>query len=221
MIGRRLVLAVLRVYMRLFHRLELVNGELLPAHGPALVLINHASLLDVPALMVLDPYSNTVTVAKKSLFKVPLVGWLLRQWGGIPVERDGRDASGVRALLGALRAGCVVALAAEGTRTRSGRMGPINPVLARIASSADVSLVPVGVVGSFQALPPGAIVPRPRRIEVRVGPTFRLARGTDADVAAREIGERIAALLPPEQRPLPPTEPSQAEAVTSSRRTPG
>jgi 1-acyl-sn-glycerol-3-phosphate acyltransferase len=117
---RRLVMGILGVYLRLYHRLEMQGGELLPRQGPMLVLLNHASLLDVPALMVLDPYPNTVTVAKASLFKVPGLAWLLGQWGAIPVERRGRDLAGVRTLLGALRAGHPVAVAAEGTRTRTG-----------------------------------------------------------------------------------------------------
>src|SRR5205085_12007583 len=98
-------------------------------------------------------------IAKASLFKVPLVAWLLRQWGAIPVERQGRDSTGVRALLKVLHDGGVLAVAAEGRRTRTGRLEPITVVLAKIAASADVALVPLGISGSFEALPPGAILP--------------------------------------------------------------
>jgi len=117
---RRVVRVILALYFRVYHRLELQGAEVLPPSGPAIVLLNHASLLDVPALMVLDPYPNTMLVAKASLFKVPGVAWLLRQWDAIAVERQGRDSSGVRALLKALREGHVLAVAAEGRRTRSG-----------------------------------------------------------------------------------------------------
>jgi 1-acyl-sn-glycerol-3-phosphate acyltransferase len=199
---RRVVRAILAVYMRLYHRLELRGAELLPPRGPAIVLLNHASLLDVPALMVLDPYPDTMLVAKASLFKVPGVAWLLRQWDAIAVERQGRDSSGVRALLKALREGHVLAVAAEGRRTRSGRLEPINLVLAKIAVSADVPLIPLGISGSFEALPPGAAFPRPRKMLVRVGEAFRIARGTDAIEAAQRIRAEIARLLPLEQQPL-------------------
>src|SRR5436190_425902 len=76
---RRILRAVLTVYMRLYHRLELHGAERLPSRGPAIVLVNHASLLDVPALMVLDPYPNTVFIAKASLLRLPIIGWLLNQ----------------------------------------------------------------------------------------------------------------------------------------------
>jgi 1-acyl-sn-glycerol-3-phosphate acyltransferase len=135
------------------------------------------------------------------MFKLPLIGWVLHRWGAIPVEREGRDSGSIRRMLGVLREGRVLAVAAEGTRTRSGHLEAVNPVLARIAASADVPLVPVGIVGSFRALPPGAVLPRPTKILVRVGTPFRLERGVSADEAARRIQEHIAALLPPDMQP--------------------
>ena len=200
---RRIVKAILGPYLRIYHHLEIRGTENIPPRGPALVVVNHASLLDVPVLMVLDPFPDTQTIVKASLFKIPGIGWLLAQWGAFPVERQGRDSSSVRAMLQVLRSGGVMAVAAEGRRTRSGRLEPINPVLARIAASAGVPILPVGIGGTFEALAPGKVLPRPVKIVVRVGPTFRLERGTDTEQAARRIREAIAALLPASMQPLP------------------
>jgi 1-acyl-sn-glycerol-3-phosphate acyltransferase len=199
---RLLIKAVMWPYVRIYHRLEMHGRANVPESGPAIVVLNHASLLDVPILMAVDPFPNTGTVVKASMFKLPVISWLLRQWGAIPVERQGRDSSSVRAMLGLLRHGGVLAVAAEGRRTRSGHLEPINPVLARIAVTADVPIVPLGISGSFKALPPGAFLPRPEKIVVRVGPPFRLERGTDAAAAAARIRAEIAALLPPEMQPI-------------------
>jgi 1-acyl-sn-glycerol-3-phosphate acyltransferase len=205
---RTLIRGVLRLYMAPYHHLTLVGAERIPPRGPLLVVLNHASLLDVPALMVLDPFPNTSTVVKAEMFRVPVIGWILRQWGAIPVERAGRDSTSIRSMLGVLRSGGVLAVAAEGTRTRSGHLEAINPVLARIAASADVPILPVGIGGSYAALPPGARFPRPVRITVRVGPAFRLERGTDAVDAEQRIRDEIARQLPPEMQPSaePPPE---------------
>jgi len=208
--ARRFIKTLLGGLMRRYFGLELQGAENMPPHGPLLILLNHASLLDVPVLMVIDPYPDSAPVVKASLFKLPVVSWFLEQWNAIPVEREGRDSSSVRAMLSALRAGRVVTIAAEGRRTRSGRLEPINPVLARFAVSAGVPILPAGIRGSFDALPPGARLPRRNKIVVQAGVPFRLERGTPVGVAAERIRHEIAALLPTTMQPL--EEPAQLDA---------
>lgn len=198
---RRVIKLILATYLQLYHHLARESFENVPSHGPMIVVVNHASLLDVPVLMVVDPFPDTATIVKASMFKMPLISWFLRQWGAIPVERQGRDSTGVRSMLGVLRAGGVMAVAAEGTRARDGHLGPINPVLAKIAAAADVPVLPVGIRGSFEALPAGARLPRPKQITVRVGKPFRFEPGTDPAAAAQRIRAEIAALLPPHMQP--------------------
>jgi 1-acyl-sn-glycerol-3-phosphate acyltransferase len=153
-------------------------------------------------MMAADPYGRSRLVAKASLFKIPVVRQILGAWGAISVDRQGRDTTGVRALLTALKEGDVIGVAAEGTRSRNGRLGPVNPVLARIAVSTGTPVVPVGIAGSFEALPPGARFPRHKPVVLRVGQPFTLPKGMPEAEAARRIRGAIAALLPPEQQPL-------------------
>jgi 1-acyl-sn-glycerol-3-phosphate acyltransferase len=211
---RRLTKVVLGTYMRVWHDVEVHGTELLPPHGPALMVCNHASLIDTAALMGADPYPDSTTVVKASMFRVPIVRQVLHAWGAIPVERSGHDVGGLRRLLAALNEGRVVGLAAEGRRTRSGHLERIHPVVARLAAVADVPIIPVGISGSFQALPAGAWFPRRHKITVRVGTPFRLASGTTGEEAARGIGEAIAALLAAEQQPI--SQPQELEKPASS-----
>jgi 1-acyl-sn-glycerol-3-phosphate acyltransferase len=199
---RALVSAILRPYFAIWHHFDVTGREHLPPGGPLLTLFNHASLLDPPALLLADPYPSVITFAKASLFNVPFVGWFLRHMGAIPVERQGRDLASLRTAVQALREGKIVGAAAEGRRTRSGRLEAINPVLARLAVAARVPILPVGIVGTFAALPPGAIFPRRRPVAVHIGPTFRLEARSSVPEAQRRISAAIAALLPPSQQPL-------------------
>jgi 1-acyl-sn-glycerol-3-phosphate acyltransferase len=191
----------LRIYMDLWHSLEVVGREHLPDTGPALMLANHVSVLDVIALAAANPYPHATSVIKSSAFRLPVIRRVLAAWGAIPVERDGQDLAGARALLATLRAGRVVGIAAEGRRSRNGRLQPINPVLARIAIRTAVPVIPVGISGSYAALPPGAILPKRRKIVLRVGPTFYLHPSESPEAAARHIHDAIAALLPEENLP--------------------
>ncbi len=195
--------AILMAYFRLYHRYQVLGTEHLPPRPPLLALTNHVSLLDVPAFGLADRWPGSVLVGKASLMRVPIVSQVLRSWGVIPVDRDGRDAGALRDVLRCLREGRLVAVAAEGTRNRAGGLGEVNPVLARLAITTDAPLIAVVAIGTYQALPPGAWFPRPVPIRVRIGPMFDLrylrARPRDEAIrlASAEIRDRLAALLPP------------------------
>lgn len=200
--SRWILKQILLVYLRVWHNARLENMERIPRHGPMLALFNHASSLDVVGLLAVGPPDEGVVPAKESLFRVPVMGGLLAAWGAVPVERDGRDVAGLRALLGALRRGRIVAVAVEGHRSRDGRFGSISPVVARMAVAAQVPLLPMVFVHTFDAMPPGARFPRRRPITIRLGEPFMLPRQTSTEDAAQKIREVITALLPPDQQPL-------------------
>jgi 1-acyl-sn-glycerol-3-phosphate acyltransferase len=204
---------VVWAYMRAFHRFELRYHPDLPRGQPYIAVMSHTSWLDVPALMTADPYDPpTAMIIKSETMRVPFVSWILAEWGAIPVARDGRDITALRRIRRAFDEGRGVCIAPSGTRSPDGRLGPVSPVLARLIVQSDVPVVPVAIVGSYQCMPKGTLLPRPGKIWLDSGPpidlgSFRGHRLSDTEIeeAARVIRDGIAALLPPSMHPLPGT----------------
>jgi 1-acyl-sn-glycerol-3-phosphate acyltransferase len=203
-------------YMRVFHQLTTDVPADFPRSGPMLAIVNHSSHMDAAAYAVADPSRPpAVVIVKESLLRTPVVRWFVAKWGAIPVSRDGHDVAALRGIVGALRQGKRVAVAAEGTRSRNGHLGPLNRVLVKLAvdmARRDIPVVIGVTIGTYRVLPPGAILPRPGKVRVAITMPLDLSpwtgrKVTDADL--EEVGAfiqgRMTAMLPPEQRPLPGT----------------
>jgi 1-acyl-sn-glycerol-3-phosphate acyltransferase len=195
---------LVRGYFKLFHQYEVLGQEHLPPQPPVFVLTNHVSNLDVPAFVLADPYVGSSPVVKESLLRIPIVKQVLKSWGAIPVARDGQDSTALREVLKTLKEGKLVALASEGTRNREGKLGETNPVLARLAiqaSSSGIPLIPLAAVGTYECLPRGAVIPRPGKVRVLIGPRFDLSylkswpRDEGVEEARRIIRERLWVMM--------------------------
>jgi 1-acyl-sn-glycerol-3-phosphate acyltransferase len=164
-----------------------------PSTGPALLVANHASYLD-PVLVGAAVPRRLSYLARSSLFRPRAFGVLIRAFGAIPLEREGVGIGGMRAVLAALAEGRVVLLFPEGTRSADGALGVLRTGAMRIAQRAGVTVVPVWIEGSGRALPRGAKLPRPRRIEVRFGAPYRVHPDADVGSATRELENRLRSL---------------------------
>lgn len=195
---------IVRAYFKLYHQYEALGLEHLPPQPPVFVLTNHVSNLDVPAFVLADPFAGSRPVVKESLLRTPVIKQVLKSWGAIPVARDGNDTTALRQILTALKEGRLVAVASEGTRNREGKLGETNPVLARLAiqaSSQGIPLIPLAAVGTYEAMPRGAIVPRPGKVKVLIGPRFDLShlkswpKDAAVEEARRIIRERLVVMM--------------------------
>lgn len=215
---RRFGLALIRAYLGLIHGLE-VNIDSLPQEGPAQILTFHGSYLDVPSLMAIDPYWPwTQFPVRQDLFGKPLVGRMLKAWGAYPVSRDGNDSLILRQMRKLYAQGRTLSIAPQGTRTRTGRLGPMDETVVRLTiltARQGIPVYPIAVIGAYEALPPGRILPIPRKIKVLSGGAIdfgqflhaggMMSREEQNIGIARIMQSSIAALLPERNRPEPGT----------------
>jgi 1-acyl-sn-glycerol-3-phosphate acyltransferase len=132
--------------------------EHLDASKHYIYVSNHASMFDIPAVMVGIP-DDVRFVLKKELTKVPLWGWALKYGHYITIDR-GKARVAMKSLEEAaerMRTGASVILFAEGTRTRDGKLQPFKRGAFSLAVKAGVPIVPVAINNTFGILPKGSI----------------------------------------------------------------
>ena len=163
----------------------------IPAEGAAMLVSNHLSHLDVLVLgILLDRPLNFV--ARSTLFFFPL-GPFIRSCGAFPIQRDGIGAQGLKETLRRLKAGGIVTLFPEGTRTTNGELGEMKSGIAMLATKAKVPILPAAIAGTFESWPRSRFYPIPHPIRVHFGPPIspELARSLDAEALTALIRQRI------------------------------
>jgi len=153
---------------------EIVGADLVPRRGPLILVANHQSLLDPLALMAAMPREITF-LAAAYLFRLPVVGLVIRAVGAMPVRGEEGDLRSLRKSLALLREGKAIGLFPEGGVSRPGELRPFMPGWAYLALKSGAPVVPVILYGSSKVLPAGAFIPRPGRICIKVLPPVAFA----------------------------------------------
>lgn len=198
----RFVAAIVRPFLRATTRHEWRGTEQLHREGGFIAAGNHATEID-PLTFAHVLWDNGIApriLAKASLFRVPVLGGILRATGQLPVDRGGsRAADSLGPATRALAAGEVVAVFPEGTLTRDPDLWPMagKTGVARLALASRAPVVPIAQWGATDLLPRYSKRLRPfprKRIQVRVGAPVPLDdlydRPTDA-VVLREATDRV------------------------------
>jgi len=137
---------------------------------PVIFMSNHESNLDPPVLISAIPIP-AVYLAKKEVKWMAPVGWAAMMAGTIFIDRSNRERAinSLHLAAAEIRGGKSVVIFPEGTRTRTGRLGPFKKGGFVMAAEAGVRIVPLATVGGHQMLPPGAVHIRPGRYIVAFG----------------------------------------------------
>jgi 1-acyl-sn-glycerol-3-phosphate acyltransferase len=137
---------------------------------PHVYAANHASALDIPVLYVNLPFQFRIAF-KKELLAYPIVGWQLKRSGQICLDQQNptRSVGAIRTALKGLKAGMPLVIFPEGGRTPDGEIKPFLPGAFFLAIKAQVDIVPVALVGTYELLPMNTYHIKCRPLEMRVG----------------------------------------------------
>ncbi len=178
--------------MKVFYRLEVKGGEYLPSKGPVICVANHASLVD-PIVVGCSLKRPVHFLAKEELFRIPVLSWIIRRLGAMPVKRGAGDRGALRSALKVLEEKKVLGLFPEGTRYRDNTLHPLRPGAAMLALETGACILPVLISGTHRM----KLFSFPK-IKVAIGPPFTLNVGGERKERIRagtqEIYAHLAAL---------------------------
>ncbi len=182
---------------RLLFRGRTAGNANVPLEGALVVVANHGSHLDPPLLG--HALGRPVAfMAKAELFRVPLLGPIIRACGAYPVSRGASDREAIRTATDRLEEGWATGVFIDGTRQADGRVNNPQAGAALLAARAGVPLLPVAIINSHRALGPGGQGLRLVPVHIRIGtpvPPPASRRRPDLDRATAAVQEQINALL--------------------------
>ena len=179
-----------RTLFATYFRWRVIHAERVPLQGPVILASNHASFLD-PPLVGSGVKRDINYMARKSLFRYPGIGWVLRTVNAVPVDRDGGGAAGLKAILDRLNAGGGIVLFPEGTRTKDGNLQPARSGIGLVVAKSNAPVVPVRVFGTYDARWKRIHLLRPPRLTIKYGQPmlFEKLRAEAKDCAKARLKE--------------------------------
>jgi 1-acyl-sn-glycerol-3-phosphate acyltransferase len=182
--------------------MEVTGQECVPPYGPLIVVANHVSYNDPPALVASVPRSLE-SLGKKELFTNPFNRWLMRGFRVHPLDRSGTGVDAMRAAMDLLAQDRAVVIFPEGHISPDHSLKEAKAGAAFLAMKTQAPILPVGIYGTERFSPWRMPLPL-RRFYVNIGPPFtppiiegRLTREVVNNVLGMIMG-RVAALLPEE-----------------------
>jgi len=204
-ISRWFMNAVIRLGTDILCKIEKCDFSKFPTRGPLILVTNHIGSLEVPLLFVHLQPRKIIGLAKIETWDSKFMGWLFDLWDAIPVRRGKVDLDAIRRCLDVLKAGDILAVAPEGTRSHDGRLLYAQPGIVLIALRSGAPILPMAHWGGEDF---GANLKKLKRTDfhIRVGELFHLdakdekVNGGVRQAMADEIMFQIAALMPESYR---------------------
>lgn len=145
----RFVLSLIRGFLHIIFRLRVYGKDNLPAEGAVIVALNHKSNWD-PVLAITHMPRKLNFMAKKELFRFPILKSILKWAGAFPVDRESSGLSAIKTALSILKAKEVMAMFPEGRRVMKDQEHTAKAGVAMIAEKTGAPIVPVAISGKYR-----------------------------------------------------------------------
>ena len=178
------------LFCKFYFHLEAIGKEHIPRKGGFVVASNHASFLD-PVLLGSACPRGLNFAARDSLFKNPLLRYLISNVGAFPIKRWSADLAAVKESVRRLSLNAGLVVFPEGTRSPDGLLQPMSHGFALLAAKACVPIIPAWISGSYKAWGKKSKIMRPVKITVVFGQPLWVEKKQPYPEVARKVFDRI------------------------------
>ncbi|MCU9599780.1 lysophospholipid acyltransferase family protein [Pallidibacillus thermolactis] len=172
---------IVKLIMSCLYRIETKGLENIPKEGAVLLCANHIHNLD-PPLVGITMKRPVVFMAKEELFKVPILGKIVRKVNAFPIKRGKADHEAIRTGLKTLREGKVLGIFPEGTRSKTGELGKGLSGVGFFALRADATVIPCAIIGPYKLF---------RKVKIIYGNPVNFNKLKDKNASIEEATELI------------------------------
>jgi len=178
-----------------------------PADGGALLVANHQSYVD-PVLVAVQLNRPVSFLAKSGLFKNKFFGWLITSLHAFPVKQGKGDVGAIKETIARLEEGHVLNIYPEGERTWDGHLGVIQAGIALVVRKTSVPIIPVAIIGAFNAWPRTVVAPRGAPVRILYGPALKIDGMKGAEIVRlldhtlRDMMDQLYTMHPEVPRPV-------------------
>ncbi len=184
----RITHVLVTLFFKIFFGFRVKGAEVIPEQGRIILASNHISGWDPPALGV-STTREVHFLAKKELFAVPILGWLIRILNAVPIHRGAGDVRALKTFISILNQEAAVILFPEGTRSKTGELGEAREGVGLIAMKTNSDIIPVYISGTRKITK--AFLRRPR-VEVFFGKRIYLKQYEHSQLEGKELYKQIS-----------------------------
>jgi 1-acyl-sn-glycerol-3-phosphate acyltransferase len=182
-------------------RVKLVGRDKIDPSGTYVFMSNHVSNLDPPIVCPLIPRRTSV-LAKKVIWRIPILAQALDLAEIVPVERENREAAiqSIRRAGEVMRHHINMTLFPEGTRSRDGRLLPFKKGPFHLAAETGFPIVPITILGTYEMMPKGSVIVRSGTVTLVFHPPIDPKQFSSREELMQAVWNTINSALPAERR---------------------